>query len=312
MRLQWYEGAPAGWEERLRRVPRSNLLQSFAYGRAMRLTRQLMPRFGLICEGEQEIGLCLVQEASLLGAHAVVIDRGPLWYQPGNPDRDEAFAALVARLYPRRLMRFRRFMPEFPADPTYHDLMTRQGFRLARKDQIGQRSLWIDLTRDDVALRAGLRSNWRQHLAQAERSTLTIEVDRTGALLPFMLNRYAADKTARGYPGPHPSLLRTIALPCFASGSGLVLRALHQGHAVASVLILGHGRSATYQAGWSGEAGRKLSAHHLLLWRAFGTLRAQGYRDFDLGGINPEQAEGVTIFKKGMGGEAYELLPIYR
>jgi lipid II:glycine glycyltransferase (peptidoglycan interpeptide bridge formation enzyme) len=77
------------------------------------------------------------------------------------------------------------------------------------------------------------------------------------------------------------------------------------------VLIFRHGRGATYQAGWTTEHGRQTRAHHLLLWRAIETLKADGVAALDLGGINPRMAEGVTQFKEGLGGEPVTLIGLY-
>ena len=75
---------------------------------------------------------------------------------------------------------------------------------------------------------------------------------------------------------------------------------------VAAILLTVHGNSATYLVGWSGDAGRRVRAHNLLLWRAVEHLKSAGIRWLDLGGINAD-APGVAHFKRGMGGELVTL-----
>lgn len=304
---------PDAWGARLARMPRSNLLQSFAYGRAIRLTRQMMPRFGVITLEGEEVGLVQIQEVRLLGLHTFVLDRGPLWITglASLQVWHKFFEALNAWA-PPRIGRWRRIMPELPDGPEHRRLLEECGFRLAKADGEGHRSIWLDLTRPEGDRRVALGKGWRNALTQAEKTRMEVEIDETGRTLDWLLARYAADKKERGYPGPAPRVLRTLAESCFAERQGAIYRAREKGEPLAGILVLGHGAGATYQIGWTSGAGRMLNAHHLLLWRAAAHLAAKGYRDFDLGGINPDTADGVTRFKRGLGGEEYTLVPIYR
>ena len=91
----------------------------------------------------------------------------------------------------------------------------------------------------------------------------------------------------------------------------LVLRANLDGEPVAGILIFTHGKSATYQVAWTNEAGREHRAHHLLLWHTILELKERDITWLDAGGINPEHAEGVTRFKRGLGGDEFELIGFY-
>ena len=258
-----------------------------------------MPHFGVISIGDEEVGLVQVQEANFLGLHTIVLDRGPVWYADAVPALwwRQFFEAFVAA-FPRRFGRFRRVMPELTENAIHRKLLEDVGLRLAKTEMIGHRSIWVDLSADEGARRAALHQKWRNALSQAQRSDLTVETDTRGEFSSWIVAQYAEDKARRDYPGPSPKLVSLLAEGFFSEGAALILRALKNGEPVAGVLILVHGRSATYQVGWTSEAGRAANATHLLLWSAMGELAAKGIRDFDLGGINPEQAEGVTRFKR--------------
>ena len=78
----------------------------------------------------------------------------------------------------------------------------------------------------------------------------------------------------------------------------------HRGNQlIAGIVLVRHGSSATYFISWSGEAGREVNAHNLLLWRAIEVLKKDGVRWFDLGGVDAVHAPGIARFKLGMGGE---------
>ena len=88
----------------------------------------------------------------------------------------------------------------------------------------------------------------------------------------------------------------------------LLIGQAHQGKTLAaSVLLLLHGRVATYHLGWAGKIGRELHLHNQLLWQALPRLRQRGITHLDLGGINTHQLEGISRFKLGTGGKAISL-----
>ena len=176
----------------------------------------------------------------------------------------------------------------------------------------GYQTIWLDLTPDLDRLRAGLKQKWRNTLNKSERQELLVEIDEAGDRLDWISARYAEDKKARDYPGPEPTFLTALARAFAADRKCLVLTAAKGDDPIAAVMLLLHGRSATYQTGWSSHDGRKLGAPSLLLWRSVMLLRERGYRDFDLGGVNDRDAAGVKAFKAGLGGEEVRLVGQYR
>lgn len=50
----------------------------------------------------------------------------------------------------------------------------------------------------------------------------------------------------------------------------------------------------------------------LVLWRAITELKKRGIAWLDLGGINPEDAAGVTEFKLGLEGEIFETVGLFQ
>ncbi|MDF1751090.1 MAG: GNAT family N-acetyltransferase, partial [Alphaproteobacteria bacterium] len=143
------------------------------------------------------------------------------------------------------------------------------------------------------------------------RSKLKIEWDFDGSSLPILLSGYVADKGSRGYQGPSPRLLQSLAQYFGLQKNLLIGRAVQGTTTIAAIMILCHGHSATYQTGWTTSAGRDDNAHTLLLWDALQVLRDRDIWDLDLGGINDASASAVKTFKEGMGGESIELIGIF-
>ena len=86
---------------------------------------------------------------------------------------------------------------------------------------------------------------------------------------------------------------------------------MKDGGILAAVFILFHGNSATYRVGFTTTEGRKYNAHNLLLWDCVVELKKRNVKNFDLGGVEPNTAGGVTKFKQGMGARPFVTSGIY-
>ncbi|MBM3531559.1 MAG: GNAT family N-acetyltransferase [Alphaproteobacteria bacterium] len=302
--IVWNEATVDDWRRLIGSVEGGTLPQSWAYAQAMPAAEGQIPHFGVIRNRDGEVGCVLALERRAMSVFSrISIHRGPLWLRPDPPLA--ATLAALRRRWPRRPWRRISFIPELPAGADSHRALTEAGFHRAGE---GYRSILVDLPH----ARERLRATWRHELQRAERHDVSVEVDRHGkATLPWLLQRYEIDRKLRGYRGPSNRLALQLVLAARAASDALVVIASHGAERIAGILVIRHGDTATYLVGWTGGEGRRLGATHLLLWRAMKTLAGDGVRRFDLGGINPEAAPGLTLFKRGLGGREYELIGTY-
>jgi lipid II:glycine glycyltransferase (peptidoglycan interpeptide bridge formation enzyme) len=310
-KIEWNTLNSGAWDQRFNTIRRSSILQCYEYAQALCPINQQSARWGLIKINGAEAGLVQLMEVSLLKQlfHVVMLDRGPLWFDGfGEQDDLNAFFTEYNRIFKPRLGRRRRIMPETSLQISHAALPAKRKFAYP-----AYQTIWVDLKPDEAALRAKLHGNWRSSLSKAERSGVQLHVDKVGLTLSWLLDNYARDKAERKFQGPKP---RTIIALCdtFAPrGNRLLMQARFEGQPIAGILIFIHGKSATYQIGWTDhDKGRKYNAHNFLLWQAMLHLKALGIEDLDLGGVNGESAKGVKKFKMGMGGELVELCGQYK
>jgi hypothetical protein len=309
--IEWNSLDLAGWEERFSRIRRSTLPQSYDYARAVCPLYGQRPAWGIIRFKGRDAGLVQILEARLFGRalHAFSLDRGPLWFSGfGGAMHIKAFCDELNRQFPRRFGRRRRIIPELPKSPSAAGLVRQAGLVPSGPDYT---TVWLDLTPALDDLRAGLKGNWRNHLNKAEKGPLSVEWRTDSETMAELVAGYQADQAARAYPGPAPRVVRAMGRGFAEKGHALIGRALLDNRAVASILILCHGCSATYQVGWSDTDGRRHGGHYRLLWSAMETLKNKGISDFDLGGLNDDKAEGVSAFKDGMGGQRVTLAGLF-
>ena len=87
----------------------------------------------------------------------------------------------------------------------------------------------------------------------------------------------------------------------------LTLRADIGRDRVAGMMFLLHGQAATYQIGWTSDAGRDAHAHNLLLFKGMEALKERGIRSLDMGGINTGRSAGIARFKISTGAKVVTL-----
>jgi len=164
----------------------------------------------------------------------------------------------------------------------------------------------IDLTAPAALRRAAQGGKWRNRLARAEAQGLKVR----RAALPadpshWLLRAEGAQQRARGYRGLPPGF--AAAWASVAPRDAQVFSVERAGAPVAAMLMLIHGRAASYHIGWSDEEGRRLNAHSLILWRASEWLARRGVARLDLGTVNTKDAPGLARFKIGAGAQVRAL-----
>jgi len=301
LRLAFEDITESDWQHQLERVPRSNLFQSWAFGEAMQTVEGQTPRRAYLYARDLHVGLVQAFTVRKFGVLSFTrILRGPLFFQPAPPDIHAIALKEIKRTFPLLRLNWSTVMPEVAPSPAWQTAAESRGLN---RIMDGYETAWLDLRKPERVLRSGLKQKWRNQLSKAETAALSVEEP---ASVDWLLDHYDRQRRDRRYTGPSGKLL--AALPRDAL---LALSARAQGELVAGVLFVRHGLDATYQVGWTGEAGRDLNAHNLLLWQALLRLKAAGVRFLDMGGIDAAVQPGIAHFKQGLGGETFHCAGVY-
>ena len=156
-----------------------------------------------------------------------------------------------------------------------------------------------------------LKKGWKSGLRKSRKNKLKYTADYTRPGFRLFLRGYKRDKSLKKYRGP--SVLFLINLRKHARREDvLMLEAWHEGQLVAGQFFVRHGQAATYLVGWTTPAGRDVAAHNGLLFdAALPALKKRGITTLDLGGLSKNN-HALNHFKKGLGGEVYELAGQWR
>ena len=76
-------------------------------------------------------------------------------------------------------------------------------------------------------------------------------------------------------------------------------------------MVAVHEGTATYYIGWSNLDGYRKNANRYLLWEIIRQLKHEGYKWFDLGGIDMIHTKNIAEFKLGTGCKYLNLVGEY-
>ena len=319
----------ADYRERYARIGLTTLLQDATYGLAMARAQALSARWLVIRDGNDELGIVQVMEKKALGGAIGVLtmDRGPLWLPDSGSDvRMGEFFRAFARLWPRRLGRRRRVIPEWPRSAENGRLLTLAGYRAIDADATGlpreaYETYLLGLDADPAVQRARLLPRWRAGLLRAERheaeGRLRFDWPRPATVIADLVQRHVAHREQAGFRGMESAQLNRLLVDYAKVGSLLVGLAYDDAAGPAAgpcsaLALLCHGRTATYQLAWNDSCGRALGANNALLWAGMGKLRAGGVCHLDLGGHSSLYTPGLQRYKAGMCGCALQLIGMYK
>jgi hypothetical protein len=260
-----------------------------------------------VFDGHRCVGLATVRIKRLpFGSGGVAyISGGPLIPGDGSPDELRmTLEALAAEYVDRRKLVLRIMPPVEWALGKWRcdDAFASVGFRVA--DGIRPyRTMMIDLTEDEATIRARLHPKWRNCLSSAERAGLTVRTSTDDEDLARFGQLHQGLMARKGFDVELDVDVYRKVQRLSNADDRLEVRLVEQdGVPVAGHVSSALGDSKVYLFGASTPEGNRYKASYLLQWDALMGARSRGLKWYDLGGIDPDENEGVYRFKARMSG----------
>jgi len=188
----------------------------------------------------------------------------------------------------------------------------------------------LDLSKSEEDILAGMKPKWRYNIRLSEKKGIVVSEEGEGALSEFMRLYQATahrDKIAIHPRSYYQQLFATAsqiqaeasagALPKAAIPRLSLYVARHEEEALASIIVLEAGDSATYMYGASSDSKRNLMPTYALQWHAILAAKRRGAISYDFFGIPPGAEDpahpmaGLYLFKTGFGGDIVHRLGAY-
>jgi hypothetical protein len=287
------------WDELSADHPDQNVFHTSAWARVLHDTYGHRPCYLNVTVARSTVALLPIMEvcSPLTGRRGVSLPfsdcGGPLFF------KHEALGATFRALAEfARLRRWRHLeLRGGPAPPEVKPALIYGGHRL-------------DLTRGLERVEAGLKPSTRRCIRRAQRSGLTVEIERSEKAMSSYYGLHTLTRRRHGLPPQPFSFFRSVARHLVGPGSGFIVLVRRRGRPVAGAVFLGSGETVVYKFGASDPASLGDRPNHLVLWSAIENLVSSGCRWLHFGRSHPS-AEGLLRFKYSWGAE-YEPLSLFR
>lgn len=309
---------PAEWSQMLDHFDDANLYQTWSYG-AVRWGRKNLSHLVLKRNGEV-VGMAQLRiiRPTRLSFGMAYLRWGPIFHQCGKElgaDTALRIACALQEEYVDKRRLLLQVLPnafvESPRAALFQSAFS--AFAPERRTPANvYRTFVLDLAPPIEQLRKNLDAKWRNKLTQSEKKGLQV-VAGNGTREYEMFCRMYEQMWKR------KSFVTTVDVEEFRriqedlpeAHRMRILICEQDGMPVAGLVASAMGDSAIYLLGATSDDGLTARGAYLLQWTLIQWLKENGFKWYDLGGIDPEGNPGVYSFKRGFSGaEVSQLTPL--
>lgn len=290
------------WDILFAQYRMTNIPQEWDYGNAKEETEGWKLTRGIVTKGGQDIGTIQILEKKAVGITvAVRVNRGPLLIEEYDNCRTHLLIMkLVRKMYKICIPIF--WAPYLEMCPGNLKMVSDYGWKC--RDFFGFPSATVNLSLPEDVLHKNLKPNWRKNLNKAKKDVYLRFNEYDVEEMINLYIKFLTDKDIPGIPRHILKYLFNMETPPLE-----VLTAHNdKGKIIAYKVLYLHGNTATSFIAWNTEEGLRKNARTLLIYESMLWLKRNGFAYFDLGGVDDINTEAVAKYKRGMGGEDYQLL----
>jgi lipid II:glycine glycyltransferase (peptidoglycan interpeptide bridge formation enzyme) len=300
------------WEDFMAAHPEANFLQSWYWGDFHERLGHTIVRRGFY-ENDILTGIMLaIVEPARRGRH-MVVPGGPIidWQNPAVVKAWTKELKTIAKVHKCVFVRVR---PQLPDSTDSRKRFKLLGFRRAPMHLHAELTSQLDLTKTDEELKKAMRKGTRYELNRVVKTGIEV-TETTGEDYLDEFYDLQIETAKRQHFVPFSKKFLIEQFRAFAvDGKVKMYRSTADGKLLAMGFIIFYGQEAAYHYGASTELARKLPGAYAVQWKAIGEARHRGCKRYNFWGVTEHgqtkhRFYGVSVFKRGFGGEDMAYLP---
>jgi len=308
------------WEQYLDQFPEANFLQSSAWKTFQEKMAKKVWAIRLFNSNQDKnrtsLALALVVTESARRANYLTIAGGPLldWQ---NQDRQLIVQTLLDYLKTiaeSEKISFLRLRPQALSTPELYNLFKDLGFQHSPMHLTADLTLQLDLSQSEEALLTQMRKNTRYEVRKAQKIGISTRLNKDPAeIRAFYETQVDLAKRQNFVPFSYQFLYQQFLAFLKNDQAGLI-HSYYKDQLLASAFIIFYRHEAVYHYGVSTLANAKLPGSYACQWAAIREAKRRGLSTYNFWGISPANEDkhrfaGVSLFKRGFGGEEVAYLP---
>lgn len=304
----------AEWDTALAAFPEANFLQSWQWGEFQSRLHKNTERLIVYSDDKVVSAAQMVIEEAKRGTYAALAG-GPLLQWKDLQLVQYTFAQLK-RVAAEHNCWFIRFRPQSLKTAVPQVALTEIKAQLAPMHLTADLTLQLDITQSEDVLLQGMRKNTRGEIRKAERLGITTKLSTDAhELRRFYEQQLAVAEKHHFVPFSYAFLYEQF-LVFSQQNAAFLIHAYHDDQLLATAFIICFNGEAVYHYGISTDANAKLPGAAAAQWAAILESKRRGLQRYNFWGIAPEDLKqhrfaGVSLFKRGFGGEEVAYLPAH-
>ncbi len=302
------------WEAFIATRTEANFLHSFAWGEFHSRLGKTVVYLGAY-QNDQLVAVALgVKEEAKRGTYLSMAG-GPIldWH---NTSLVTEFLSAMKTHADQLGCVFVRFRPQVTDSPQLRQLLIAQGAKVSPMHLTADRTIELDLGLTDDQLLAGMRKSTRYSIKKAISLGITTSVSQNPQDLTNFYNHqlYLAGK--HGFVPFSLQFLQTQFATFLNYDQVCLIHSFYQGQLLASAFVIFYNHEAAYHYGISTTTNAQLPGSYATQWAAIAEAKKRGCTRYNMWGVAPEgeshhRFAGVSLFKRGFGGQEVVYLPAH-
>jgi len=301
------------WETFLTESEEKTFLHSWNWGEFNKTTGKKIWRIG-VYNNNRLLAVCFAIKINARRGTYLLVEHGPVIKNP-NLEILQSVLEYLKKIAIQEKASFIRICPIWERSKENLKLFDDLGFRKAIMHERPEQSWVLRLEKTEDELLADMRKTTRYLIRQALKNT-EIEIIKSSDIkdIEIFNNIYQATVQRQHFSPFSLNYLKNEFLSFSEDNQIRILLGKYKNEVVAGAMILFWQNSAFYHQGASLRKFSKIPVSYLLQWEAIKEAKNRGLKYYSFWGIAPEDKEnhpwkGLTLFKKGFGGEKKEYIP---
>jgi lipid II:glycine glycyltransferase (peptidoglycan interpeptide bridge formation enzyme) len=299
------------WEEFVLGKNEANFLQSWSWGEFHKALGKTIDRKGFY-ENNKLVGVTLsVVEPARRGRY-LTVPGGPIinWE---NKDLINSFAGHIKQIAKINNCVFIRVRPQLKSDEFSKKIFKYLGFITAPMHLHAELTSQLDIAKSEDELMMNMRKATRYEIKKGMKEGIKISLSENEKdVKKFYDLQIETSRRQKFVPFSYKFLHEQFKV--FAEeGNVLLYNAQFQNKLLAQAFVIFYGKEAVYHYGASTDEGRRYPGAYLIQWKAIQEAKKRGMTRYNFWGVSPEnntnhRFSGLSLFKRGFGGEDFEYL----